>query len=239
MTRSSVMHRTLGCHNSMNSDGGFGDENVKLVELAEQIMLQLSDKTRTAPMPKVQHGHDDDPIEIHARRPAPDPSKREFALVRSEATKSCDQPPFNRLVFFVGERLPFVVSQRQIKVVAASRFSLGSFEQARSRLRGPTRTATFSDVGDELAVRSRGRPTLGLLARSGRTPPVSATPCPSVLLVFGYLAWFKSSRIILSECFECRQLRVGPVVVLRKFGDLLQDGGSLNRRQLPQFRSRP
>jgi hypothetical protein len=63
----------------MHSQELLGDQDLQLVELSEQRPLELSDEARAAPRAEVQHGHDDDLVQVQAGAALPEALQREVA----------------------------------------------------------------------------------------------------------------------------------------------------------------
>ena len=68
---------------SVNSERLFGNEDFQLLELAEKVLFQLGNESRAPQAAKVQHGHDDNQIEVKPAAALPNSLQREIALQRS------------------------------------------------------------------------------------------------------------------------------------------------------------
>jgi hypothetical protein len=101
----------------MHAQGLFRDEDFQLIEIAQQILFELSDKAcATLPM-EIERGHNDHLIQIDSRFSLPDSPEREVALLRRQAAEPSHQPSFDRVEYCVGDGTARVIAERQIQVV--------------------------------------------------------------------------------------------------------------------------
>ena len=110
----------------MNAKRLFGNEDLQLVEFAKKIQLELGNESGAAARAEVENADNDDEIEIKPAAALPDSLKREVALQRSQTMEPIQQAALQAAKSIVGDRPPLIVSQRQIKIVPASRFRHGS-----------------------------------------------------------------------------------------------------------------
>ena len=66
----------------MNPQRLLRDENLELIEFPKEGLFELSDQSAAPLTAEVQHGQDDDLIEVQAGLALPDATEGEVALVR-------------------------------------------------------------------------------------------------------------------------------------------------------------
>jgi len=74
-----------------------GNENLQLIKVAQQVLFELSYKSRTPISAEIQNGHDNYLIEINAGFSLPDTAEREVALLRGQATEPSHKPPLDAI----------------------------------------------------------------------------------------------------------------------------------------------
>src|SRR5260370_41191171 len=105
----------------MDSHGLFGDKNLQLIEVAQEVIFELSNEPRAALTAEIEHRDDNHLIKIEPGLSLPDTSKREVALLRRQAAKANDQPSLYGIENCVGDGVASIIEQRQIQIISSGR----------------------------------------------------------------------------------------------------------------------
>jgi hypothetical protein len=113
----------LGKAGLVNPQRLFRDQDFELLEFAQEGLLEVGDEPRASSLAKVEHGHDDDLIEIDARVTLPDATQRELALLARQAAEVGQQASLDSFKHGPGKRAAGIVRQRQVEVIPPGGFS--------------------------------------------------------------------------------------------------------------------
>src|SRR5262249_9548724 len=83
----------VGLPNSMHPQWRFGDEDLQLLEIAQQSNFQFRDEVGAALPAKIDSSRENDLIEIESLAAKPDAAQRKLALLRRHPAKALAKSP--------------------------------------------------------------------------------------------------------------------------------------------------
>ena len=86
-----------------------------MIEFPKEGLFELSDESAAPLTAEVQHGQDDDLIEVQAGLALPDDTEGEVSLLRSQVAEPRQQTPFHGIEKIIGKELTLVVGPGEIK----------------------------------------------------------------------------------------------------------------------------